>query len=453
MSEEHFPQKEINVPNNENNLEENKNSSLNQQNKETEKNGQMNIEEEKEGIKLGQYILTPLQSIIINKKMPFGFKLETEENILKSMEALKNQAKKSKNSSKKNKNSGKNKEMLGLGLYKNGGTIPTKKRNQNLDNLPNGVSEEMAKIYKKCKKGLDRMKEMKYYNMYYEPRKPDEPCLANIEKKLNNYEYKSLYDFIMDVRKIWNYHFNSDKSNNEITSKMSDEWEKICADLENSNNEMSVGNIKKRTDRISKECHELKHNVIGENLPAPIKRNNQQINEDNKPMTVEEKNKLGNDIRTLNKEQLKGIINILSENNTVPKSKYFEFDIDKLTPKKLRELEKYVKKCLASNNNKNNTSNNPHNKNINKSNQKETQVNKTNNKLNNNNSQNQIQNQNQNQNQALLKSNSKNENRTQENKNDQSPNRKIKQSNKKTDKKNDSLSDSDSFSSDSSLSN
>ena len=94
MSEEHFPQKEINVPNNENNLEENKNSSLNQQNKETEKNGQMNIEEEKESLKLGQYILTPLQSIIINKKMPFGFKLETEENILKSMEALKNQAKK-----------------------------------------------------------------------------------------------------------------------------------------------------------------------------------------------------------------------------------------------------------------------------------------------------------------------------------------------------------------------
>jgi len=59
------------------------------------------MEEEKEEIKLGQYILTPLQSIIINKKMPFGFKLETEENILKSMETLKNQAKKSKNASKK----------------------------------------------------------------------------------------------------------------------------------------------------------------------------------------------------------------------------------------------------------------------------------------------------------------------------------------------------------------
>jgi len=178
---------------------------------------------------------------------------------------------------KKNKNSGKNKEGLGLGLNRNGGTMPQKKRIQNYDNIPNGASEEVIKIFKKCKKGLDKMKELKYYKMYYDPRKPEEPCIADIEKKLNNYEYKSLYDFIMDVRKIWNYHFNSDKLNNEITSKMSDEWEKICADLENSNNEMSVATIKKRTDRITKDVHEFKDNVIRENLPAPIKRNNQQI--------------------------------------------------------------------------------------------------------------------------------------------------------------------------------
>jgi hypothetical protein len=446
MSEPQFSQKEIIEPNNENNQEENKNTMLNQQNKETEKKTPIKMEEEKEEIKLGQYILTPLQSIIINKKMPFGFKLETEENILKSMETLKNQAKKSKNASKKNKNSGKNKEGLGLGLNRNGGTMPQKKRIQNYDNIPNGASEEVIKIFKKCKKGLDKMKELKYYKMYYDPRKPEEPCIADIEKKLNNYEYKSLYDFIMDVRKIWNYHFNSDKLNNEITSKMSDEWEKICADLENSNNEMSVATIKKRTDRITKDVHEFKDNVIRENLPAPIKRNNQQMNEDNKPMTVDEKNKLGNDIRSLNKDQLKGIINILSENTHTPKAKYFEFDIDKLPPKKLRELERYVKKCLLSNINKNNPpNNNQHTKSSNKLNQKENQNNKSNNKVNNT--------QGQNQNQALLKSNSKNENKSHEKNIEQSASKKIKQSNKKSEKKNDSFSDSDSMSSDSSLSN
>ena len=64
-------------------------------------------------------------------------------------------------------------------------------------------------------------------------------------------------------------------------------------------------------------------------------------------MSIEEKNSLGNAIRNLNKEQLKGIIKLLSD-STLNKSqngqnKYFEFDIDKLSCKKLRELEKYFK--------------------------------------------------------------------------------------------------------------
>ena len=42
-------------------------------------------------MKLGQYILNPFQIILINMLMPLGFKLETEENILKSLEIPKNQ--------------------------------------------------------------------------------------------------------------------------------------------------------------------------------------------------------------------------------------------------------------------------------------------------------------------------------------------------------------------------
>ena len=68
-----------------------------------------------------------------------------------------------------------------------------------------------------------------------------------------------------------------------------------------------------------------------------------------KPMTINEKNALGNNIRTLNPEQLKGIVNILSDSMVIdPKSKFFEFDIETLNTRKLRELEKYVKGCLKS---------------------------------------------------------------------------------------------------------
>ena len=439
MSEEQLSQKEINEANSQNKQEENKNTSLNGQYKELERNNLINNQENDIDLKLGQYMLTPLQSILLNKKMPFGFKLETEENILKSLETTKNQAKKSKNAAR-HKDKGRD--------NRNGGITQNKKRNQNMNNIDNKPNNpEIIKIFKKCKKGLEKIKESKYANNYYQSNNPDIPCLANIEKKVNNYEYKNLYDFEMDVRKIWNYYFKLEQ-NNEITSKMSDDWEKICADLDNPSNELSVASVRKRTEQLQKEFEEIKDNTFTkESLPAPVKKNNQQNYEQNKPMTVEEKNQLGNNIRSLNKEQLRGIIRILSENTPMPKTKYFEFDIDKLSNKKLRELEKYVKECLASNtkSNKNiiSNNNNTHIQNSNSKiqNQKENQNNKSNNKTVNAH----------NQNQAVLKSNSKEANKNQENKVEQSV-KKMK-SNKKIDKKNDFSSDSDSISSGSSLSN
>ena len=438
MSEAQFSQNEIMHINNENKQEENKITSLNGQYKELDRNNPLNNEEKDEDLKIGQYMLTPLQSIIINKKMPFGFKLETEENILKSLETTKSQAKKSKNSTRHKEKGGRD--------HRNGGIMQNKKRNQNMnniDNIPSHITLEVYKIYKKCRKGLDKIKESKYANNYYQSNNPDVPCLANIEKKVNNYEYKSIYDFEMDVRRIWNYYFKLEQ-NNEITSKMSDDWEKICAELDNPNTEMSMASVRKRTEQIQKELEEMKdNNLTKESVPAPVKKVNQNY-EQNKPMTVEEKNQLGNNIRSLNKEQLKGIIKILSENNPIPQSKYFEFDIDKLSTKKLRELEKYVKDCLASNNKNNKNvpsiSTQIQSSNNKTQNQKENQNNKSNNNRINN------------QNQPTLKSNNKDVNKNQENKVDQSA-KKIKQSNKKPDKKNESSSESDSISSGSSLSN
>ena len=450
MSEPQISENQIMQANKENKQEASNINSLNDQNKEIERNNPTNNQESNEDLKIGQYMLTPLQSIILNQKMPFGFKLETEENILKSLEASKNQTKKYKNSSK-------HKERAGRDINRNGGTMP-KKRYQNSNNgdnnIPSNATPEMYNLYKKCKKGLEKIKESRYSNSYYQSNNPDVPCLANIEKKVNNYEYKNLYDFIMDVRNIWGYYFKLEE-NNEITSKLSDEWEKICGELENTNNDVSVKNIKKRTEIIQKELDEYKDSgTTKENLPAPVKKMNQQNSEYNKPMTVEEKNQLGNNIRSLNKDQLKGIIKILSENNSVPKSKYFEFDIDKLSTKKLRELEKYVKECLTYNNNSKNLSNNNNNthaqnSNNNKmTNQKENQNNKNYNNSNNKGNNNQTSTQN-----SLLKSNNKETNKTQQDNKESTSAKKLKQNNKKTDKNNESFSESESISSDSSLSN
>lgn len=444
---------------NQNIEKENNITSVNNRNDNINKNDQIinqNEGNKNEELKIGQYFLTPLESLLINKLMPHGFKFETEENILKLIENTKNQSKRNKqlnkyidNSYKSNNNSN----------YEKKGHLHLKRRiNQginNIDDTVNNTNSEINKTTKKCKIGLQRIKDSQWVNTFYQSNNPDVPTLSKIENKLNNNEYTSFFDFAMDVRKIWSYFFNlGEKGDNDIyekTSKMSEKWEKIYSELENSNDESynMTTNIKKRTEKIQREYNEYKDQYSNrESVPPPVKKVNQQ-NNDNKPMTLEEKNTLGKLIRNLNKEQLRGIIKILTDNNDVMKSKYFEFDIDKLPIKKLRELEKYVKGCLSSNNPKNND-NIPHNVNNNNIINKKENHKNINNDINNN--INNIQNQNKNYEQ---KNNNKEIKENQEKKQEPTGStQKLKQSNKKTNNhESASLSDSDSISSDSSLSN
>ena len=411
------------------------NMSSNNQIQQQEKNIISNSPIKNEELKFGQYFLTPLQSILLNKKFPSGFKLETEENIKKSLEMIKSQEKKHKPTQKINQQrSQRSSNKFGQQTKKN--------KSNNIENIPNDITPEKYKIIKQCKGGFEKIKESKYFSKYYTSSDPNTPCLSEIEKKLNNYEYSSLYEFEMNVRNIWNFYFNLNP-NDDIAKKMSEEWEKICTDLENPNSNMSVTDIKKRTDNIKKDLEKIKDHRE-DIIPAPVKKTGSN-NEHNKPMTVEEKNQLGNDIRSLNKEQLKGIIRILKESSDFPKTKYFEFDIDQLPNKKLRELEKYVKECI----NLNNKNNKQHNQNIinntNKvPNQKENAINTNKNNTNINNN---LQQQNQ-----LSNSKEKEMNKIQEENKENKSAKKGKQSTGKKVDRTESLS-SDSISSDSSLSN
>jgi hypothetical protein len=46
-------------------------------------NNNLNLVENKIELKSVEFMLTPLETLIINKKMPFGYKLDIENNILK----------------------------------------------------------------------------------------------------------------------------------------------------------------------------------------------------------------------------------------------------------------------------------------------------------------------------------------------------------------------------------
>ena len=56
----------------------------------------INDERNKPELKLGEFYFTPLESFIINKSMPHGYKLELEENLLKLMESESKERKKNK---------------------------------------------------------------------------------------------------------------------------------------------------------------------------------------------------------------------------------------------------------------------------------------------------------------------------------------------------------------------
>ena len=435
MSEaENFPNQEMTINKGLNNSEA-KNISGNDRMQSQDKNNIENASFKNDDLKIGQYYLTPLQSILLNKKFPMGFKLETEENILKSIEITKQQEKKQKQAQKLNQQIGRrSSNKFGQQTKRNNKNI------NNFENIPNNISPEKYQIYKQCKSGFEKIKDSKYFNNYYTSDDPDIPCLSAIEKKINNFEYTSLYLFEMDVRNIWGYYFKINP-NDDVSKKMSEDWEKICTELENPNSELNVDNIKKRTDNIKKEMEKIKDNKKN-TVPPPVKNSEKNSDNNNTPMTVEEKNQLGNYIRSLNKEQLKGIIRILNDSDSYPKTKYFEFDIDKLPTKKLRDLEKYVKECININN-KNSKNQNTGNKNQ----TKENTVNKNNSANNINNNNNAQQNNN-------LTSNQKNKdtNKKEEEKKENTSAKKSRQnSNKKIEKQEESIS-SDSISSDSSLS-
>ena len=219
-----------------------------------------------------QYILSPLESILINKIMPKGYKLETEENLSLSASI-------SSYIPKEYKNNDNNKCDLFIKKI-----------------LNNDISKE---IY-------DRI------NL-------SEPSIITIEKNIRNNKYKNVNESYNDLKKTIQFYLDNYKNDENLSN-----------------------NISKLNEYIDKNYKSIMSLVINENLEKALKTEN------NTPMTLDEKKALGENIGKLNIEELKGIIKII-QNHTVrdKKVKYLEFDIDKLSVKKCRELESYVRACLG----------------------------------------------------------------------------------------------------------
>ena len=294
---------------------------------------------EKNSNKNGQFMLTPLECILINKKMPFGYKLDTEDNIVKSLEYAKM---KSKNLNIENTHRSRTKKMHEIINYNDEKYFKEKKHNKEDYKLITGKMSEI----KKCEKCFEKLKTNEYFSYFYNIQGLGIPSLIEVESNIKNNKYKTCYEFFMDLRKIWNYYYQNYYSKPDIYQKtciMSELSEELFKNIDNMTEEkkQEISHMKEKLDNIEKGLNEYK--AKGGNIMQ------KKIINMEKPMSISEKNALGNAIRNLNKEQLKGIIKLLSDSKINQEQsgqvKYFEFDIDKLPPKKLRELEKYVNDC------------------------------------------------------------------------------------------------------------
>ena len=298
--------------------------------------------------KRGEFILTPLEGFILNKKMPYGFKFEIEENLkekqyihkkIKQSEIQK-QVKITRNQINEPKNNINISKELSSNTNKKVKNIIIK---ENSPNNNNNNNSESNKIMMKCYFGFNKIKSNPNSNFFYLSKTPDSPSLSMIEKKIKNLEYKEINEFCDDLRKLWNYQFKNYSKNPNIYQnicKMSLLSEQICKELSNDN----ISNFYKNEESFL-SC-KVKHEKPNNNSDEKKINHNKIIKQRN----MEEINKLNQLIRTLSKDELKGIIPIIINNNENNDSKEYIFDLLQLPSEQFKRLKEYVLSCRKKNN-------------------------------------------------------------------------------------------------------
>ena len=188
---------------------------------------------------------------------------------------------------------------------------------------------------------VDEKTAPRYYSIIKEPMD-----ISTVERNLKNGFYASTLEFAMDVRKIWSnaYQYNAKGSDMyTMTTEMSAYFEKLYKDVENVTLQGNIHLLQKKLERLSKDIKELHCQKGFIRSQPPLKANKPGAI---KPMTNLEKRELGQMIRRLPLEHLRGVWQIVSESTWQTEQEDFEFDLDVLPAQTLRELERYAKAKL-----------------------------------------------------------------------------------------------------------
>jgi hypothetical protein len=165
--------------------------------------------------------------------------------------------------------------------------------------------------------------------------------LGTVEEKLRNGDYETAYQFAMDVRKIWSNSFRYNAKGSDLysmTMEISAMFEKLFEGHDQlilSDKKDALHDLYRKVERMSKEIKDL--HARGASKPAPKTFND-------KPMTLQEKRVLGQNIRKLEPKNLRGVLDIVRNSMSLDADgSELVIDLDTLPPRVCRELETYVK--------------------------------------------------------------------------------------------------------------
>lgn len=133
-----------------------------------------------------------------------------------------------------------------------------------------------------------------------------------------------------------------------MTQQLESYFNKLVSEMDPSKithaaNDSHISELHKKVERLTNKIKEL-HT---KNPNVPNKNQKSSVIVSDKPMSLQEKRNLGQNIRNLPTQYLRGVWEIVNDGTLNQHKEELEFDIDTLPPRKCRELERYVNSKIS----------------------------------------------------------------------------------------------------------
>ncbi|EGR32002.1 hypothetical protein IMG5_098280 [Ichthyophthirius multifiliis] len=188
---------------------------------------------------------------------------------------------------------------------------------------------------------ISQQKNPDYYKIIKEPMD-----IYTVENNVKKCVYANLDEMAIDIYKIFNNAKKYNKEDSDIYKKAQEMEDYFKKKHNKSPLNNDINQLQKKVDKLGKELKEY-HSYGGRFFYKENRRLSKQAIME-RAMTLEEKQQLSKRITSLPQEYLIGVWEIITDRQfCIADINQLELDLDEITPKQSRRLERYVKVKLA----------------------------------------------------------------------------------------------------------